>query len=202
MTGSLLGEAPLSSRVTVATKKSSERLDANQSIAAGYDALSRSAWEEATALFERTLGEREDPRALEGLGLAAWWLDRTSVVFDARERAYRLYREEGNARAAARVAVWLAWDYQAFRGEPAVARGWLGLARQLLKDDTCSPEYAWLSVREAVLVLFMDGDGQHSGAFLGLPQRRAGGVVANAQSDGERQGQPHQHHDDAEQVTL
>ncbi|MFN7983270.1 MAG: LuxR C-terminal-related transcriptional regulator [Vicinamibacterales bacterium] len=142
----------------MATKKSSERLDANQSIAAGYDALSRSAWEEATALFERTLGEREDPRALEGLGLAAWWLDRTSVVFDARERAYRLYREEGNARAAARVAVWLAWDYQAFRGEPAVARGWLGLARQLLKDDTCSPEYAWLSVREAVLVLFMDGD--------------------------------------------
>lgn len=149
MTGSLLGEAPLSSRSSVGTKKSPERVDAAQSIAAGYDALSRSAWEEAMAAFERALGEREDARALDGLGVAAWWLDRTATVFDARERAYRLYRE---------AAVWLAWDYQAFRGEPAVARGWLGLARQLLHDDACSEEFAWLSVREAVLVLFQDGD--------------------------------------------
>jgi len=179
VTGSLLTDALLSSRSTVATRKPSARSDPSQSIAAGQDALSRSAWEEATAAFERALGEREDPRAFEGLGLAAWWLDRTSVVFESRERVYRLYREEGNARAAARVAVWLAWDYQAFRGEPAVARGWLGLARQLLHDDTCSTEFAWLSIREAVLVLFMDGN--PDGATL-----RARQAVAAARAAGSR----------------
>ena len=158
MTGSLLRDAPLSSRSSVATKKPSDRVDASQLIAAGQDALSRSAWEEATAAFERALREREDARAFEGIGLAAWWLDRTQTVFEARERAYRLYREAGDTRAAARVAVWLAWDYQAFRGEPAVARGWLGLARQLLQDDAACNEYAWLSIREAIPVLFQDGN--------------------------------------------
>src|SRR5260221_84023 len=34
--------------------------------------------------------EREGPEALEGLGLAGWWLDLADVAFDSRERAYRL----------------------------------------------------------------------------------------------------------------
>ena len=36
------------------------------------------------------------PEALEGLGLAAWRLDDAAVTFDARERAYRLYRQDGD----------------------------------------------------------------------------------------------------------
>jgi hypothetical protein len=46
-------------------------------------------------------------------------------VFDARERAYAGYRDAGRAIDAARVATALAWDYRIFRGEPAVADGWL-----------------------------------------------------------------------------
>jgi DNA-binding NarL/FixJ family response regulator len=125
---------------------------------AGDDALARGAWEEARDAFERTLGVHESPEALEGLGVAAWWLDLADVVFDVRERAYRLFLEKDDRAGAARVAVWLAWDCWAFRGEHAVASGWLQRARRLLDGlDEC-PERAWLECREGALALFEDGD--------------------------------------------
>jgi len=39
---------------------------------------------------------------------------------DTRERAHRAYRERGDQLGAARMAVWLAWDTAAFRGEQAM----------------------------------------------------------------------------------
>ena len=97
-------------------------------VAAGRAALARGDWEAAQLAFEQSLLTGENPEALEGLGLAAWWLDRADVVFDARERAYRLYRERDDRLGAARMAVWLAWDTGAFRGEQAIASGWLTVA--------------------------------------------------------------------------
>lgn len=146
---------------------------------AGRAALAAGAWDDALAAFQAALAVREDPAALEGLGLAAWWSDRTAMVFDSRERAYRLYRERGDTRAAARVAVWLAWDYSAFRGEGAVARGWLGLARQLLEGDHLSLEYAWLSAREGVVVLYEEGDPEGA-------RQHASAAIAAAQAVGSR----------------
>ena len=67
-------------------------LEQNNPLHAGQVALGRAAWQEARGLFEAALVEQETPEALEGLGLAAWWLDLAAVVFDARERAYRAYR--------------------------------------------------------------------------------------------------------------
>jgi len=40
----------------------------------GRDALERGAWADARDAFERSVAEEESPEALEGLGLAAWWL--------------------------------------------------------------------------------------------------------------------------------
>ena len=37
--------------------------------------------------------------------MTARWLDLAEIVFDARERAYRLYLDHGEHRGAARVAV-------------------------------------------------------------------------------------------------
>src|SRR4249919_946420 len=113
---------------------------------AGSDALARGAWTEARDAFDAVLRDGEHPEALEGLGLAAWWLDLTDVVFDARERAYRLYRERDDSQGAARMAVWLAWDTAAFRGEQAIANGWLHRAQRILKDRPDSPEHAWLAL--------------------------------------------------------
>ena len=140
-------------------------------------ALARGDWEAAREAFQADLAEREDAATLEGLGMAAWWLDATTTVFDSRERAYRLYRERGDAVSAGRVAVWLGWDYAAFRGEGAVSRGWLGLARQLLESRRDTMEYAWLSIREGVLELFEDGnpDGARHHASEAIEAARAAG---------------------------
>ena len=115
---------------------------------AGRAALARGAWEEAKRAFQSVLARQEQPEALEGLGLAAWWLDLGDLVFSTRERAYRLYRARGDRAATARVAVWLAWDSVAFRGETAVASGWLERARRLLHRHPVCPEQAWLAVRD------------------------------------------------------
>jgi hypothetical protein len=120
---------------------------------AGDDALARGDWDEARAAFEQALAERESPEALEGLGLAGWWLDLADVVFDSRERAYRLFRDRDDRVGAARVAIWLGWDTWAFRGEEAVASGWLQRARRLLEDEGDVAERAWLELREGALAL-------------------------------------------------
>src|SRR5262245_44947986 len=117
------------------------------SVEAGRAALDRGDWQGARLAFEAALQASEDPEALEGLGLSAWWLDLADVVFDARERAYRAYRERDDSLGAARLAVFLAWDAAAFRGEHAVANGWLQRARRLLEGLPASKEHAWLALR-------------------------------------------------------
>jgi LuxR family maltose regulon positive regulatory protein len=127
---------------------------------AGYDALARGAWEEARDAFQAELGHGEAAAALEGLGMAAWWLDDSETTFDARERAYLLYRESGERARAARVATWLAWDHVAFRGETAVASGWLQRAHRLLEGLESAPEYGWLLVQEGELALLYQNDSE------------------------------------------
>jgi DNA-binding NarL/FixJ family response regulator len=132
---------------------------------AGADALARGAWTEARETFEASLLAGESPEALEGLALAAWWLDLAEIVFDARERAYRLYLSRSQPVDASRVAVWLAWDCWAFRGETAVANGWLQRARRLLDGQPPCAERAWLEIREGSLCLFEEGDPERAQAL-------------------------------------
>jgi ATP/maltotriose-dependent transcriptional regulator MalT len=54
---------------------------------------------------------------------------------------------------AARVAIALAWEYRAYRGEPAVSDGWLGRARRLLDGAAPTRERGWLALREASFAL-------------------------------------------------
>jgi uncharacterized protein HemY len=68
----------------------------NDLLRAGHAGLARGAWREARTCFEAALRDAETPEALEGLGMAAWGLNDTAVTFDARERAYRLYRGRGD----------------------------------------------------------------------------------------------------------
>lgn len=125
---------------------------------AGDEALARGAWEEAREAFEAAHDIAEFSEALEGLGNAAWWLDLGDLVFETRERAYRLFLAREERRASAPVVVWLAWDYWAFRGESAVANGYLQRARHLLQGEPDCPERAWLELREASLSILKDGD--------------------------------------------
>jgi hypothetical protein len=142
----------------------------------GHEALRRGAWTEARDAFSAALRAEETPEAHEGLGLAAWWLDLAEEVFDSRERAYRGFSERGDNPAAARVAVWLAWDYWAFRGESAVASGWLQRARRLLADQPDCSERAWLEIREGSMALFEDGDTDRAHELAGIGMRVAAAV--------------------------
>jgi LuxR family maltose regulon positive regulatory protein len=130
----------------------------------GKAALARGAWDEARAIFEHELEERETVDALEGLSWAAWWVEDVPVCLEARERAYRLSRREGDMRRAAMLALWVADDYLILRGERAIANGWFQRAARILEGiDTC-PEHGWL---DALLgyVATIDGDTEKARAF-------------------------------------
>ncbi|HKE91725.1 MAG TPA: LuxR C-terminal-related transcriptional regulator [Gemmatimonadales bacterium] len=127
-------------------------------LAAGLEALERGAWQEARTAFNASLEAAETPQALEQLGLVSWWLDDHEQTFRARERAYTLYRDGGDAKGAARVALWLVWDNLAIRGDSAVASGWLERARRLLAGHESSAEFGWLLLREGEVALFRGHD--------------------------------------------
>lgn len=106
-------------------------------LADGTAALRRGDWDEARREFERAVALRETPEALEGLSWAAWWQYDADVMFEARERAYRHYRAAGRAQDAARMATWLGTDSVDFRGQHAVAEGWLGSRIQPTRSVGC-----------------------------------------------------------------
>ncbi len=126
-------------------------------------ALARGDWATAREGFTAALEHGETAVAWEGLSWAAWWLDDEELTFSARERAYRAYRADGDPRSAARLAVWLASDAMDFRGDDAVAGGWLQRARHLLAGEAPSAEHGWVSVMEAT----------HALKWLGAPDAAA-----------------------------
>lgn len=120
---------------------------------AGRTALAECSWVEARRAFDRAVRAGAGPEALEGLAQAAFFLDEPEVAVDAHERAYAAYRDGDRAVDAARVAIALAWEYRAYRGEPAVSDGWLGRARRLLEGARPTRERGWLALREASFAL-------------------------------------------------
>src|SRR5690242_18184593 len=115
-----------------------QRVDSSHD--AARKALEAGEWAGARKILEASIAAGETAEAFEDLGLVGWWLDDDALTFSSRERAYTLYRERGDERGAARVAIWLVWDNLAFRGETAVASGWLERARRLLAEHESSPE--------------------------------------------------------------
>jgi hypothetical protein len=67
------------------------RRTASQLPESGWAALGDGQWEEARSSLQEALADEETPEAVEGLSWAAWWLDDADTVFEARERAFRLY---------------------------------------------------------------------------------------------------------------
>jgi DNA-binding CsgD family transcriptional regulator len=98
-----------------------------------------------------------DPKSLtavelEALAEAAWWLCHAEESIAARHRAFTAFRHAGDERGAARTAARLFHEHF-YRGEGAVAVGWLrrGL-RQVEQHPRCA-ESGWLRMAEAELYL-------------------------------------------------
>ena len=124
----------------------------------GWAELAQGQWLAARELFDAAVLAEDSAEALEGLSWAAWWLDDAATVLDARERAYRLYRERGDPENAARMASWLAADALDFQGAAAVAAGWLRRAHRLLDPVEPSPAHGWLAFFEGYLTAADDAE--------------------------------------------
>jgi LuxR family transcriptional regulator, maltose regulon positive regulatory protein len=124
----------------------------------GWTELRAGRWEAARETFAAA---EETAATLEGLSWAAWWLDDAEAVFDARERAYRLYRAAGDDAGAARMATWLAADELDFHGAATVAGGWLRRARRLLEPLDVGPDHGWLAFHEGY-VAHASGNGDRA----------------------------------------
>ena len=121
----------------------------SETLEAGYAALRTGRAEEARAIFAAAVSEHGSAEAHEGLSWAALALDDGEATIAARQAAYRLYRQADAPVAAARMAMWLANDHDDFRGETALANGWLARARRLLADQPLVPEKGWLPIVES-----------------------------------------------------
>jgi LuxR family transcriptional regulator, maltose regulon positive regulatory protein len=145
----------------------------------GEAALARGDWEEARGFFEQELEARETVEALEGLSWAAWWVEDVPACLEARERAYRLCRREGDARRAGMLAIWLADDHLVLRGERAIANGWFQRAARILEGVELCPEHGWLDALLGYMAM-VEGD-QPKARELGVRARDLGrrlGVVS------------------------
>jgi len=125
---------------------------------AGNELLKRGQWKDARLTFEQALLTKKSPEAYEGLGTACSWLNDATATINARETAFRLFKDRGDSRSAARIAAWLATDYAEFRGEPAVANGWLQQARRLLDGVEPCEEQAFVLGVSAAVKLFGEHD--------------------------------------------
>lgn len=135
------------------------RNDGTQSpLAAGWVALEERDLESARSSFQTALLAGEDPAAYEGLGWVAWWSNDAVALFPARERAYALYRENGDRVSAARQAIWLGCDHHDFRAQHAVANGWYQRARRLLEGLPPTSEHGWLAFQEGAFAIELEDD--------------------------------------------
>ncbi len=117
----------------------------------GWALLKEGDWERARQVFQSVSEGAPTAECLEGLSWAAWWLDDVEALFDARKRAFHLYREARDLRSAARMATWLAADEVDFRGALAVANGWLERAHRLLADLEPGSDHGWLAFLEGYI---------------------------------------------------
>ena len=140
-------------------------------IADGTAALARGEWELAREAFSAALEVQESGAGWEGLGWAAWWLSDEALTLRAREAAYRAFRSEGDDGAAGRVAAWLSTDHREFRGEDAVARGWLVRAHRLLDPLPESADHGWLALNEGSFALNVELDPEAAARHARLAAR-------------------------------
>ncbi len=124
----------------------------------GNELLRSGRWLEARVAFEKSLTLEESPEALEGLGTSCSWLNDGDGAVRAREKAFRLYEQARDHRSAGRVATWLANEYGEFRGEGAVAAGWLTRAQRLLEPLEPCEEQAATLIMLASVKLFVEKD--------------------------------------------
>ncbi len=115
----------------------------------GHEALEAGEWEKARQLLEDAKLKEASPELFEELAWACWWLNDLPCVFEYRTKSHNLFLEEGNKLGAARNACWIGVDHIEFKGEFAIASGWLKRAESLLEGLPESWEHGLMKILKA-----------------------------------------------------
>jgi class 3 adenylate cyclase len=128
----------------------------------GRAAVEARDWAQGLALLREAdeTGALE-PSDVERLAEAAFWMGHLDECVEARERAYAGLVEEGDVRAAALVALHLAFHH-AGRESLAVAAGWLESASTLLADLPQCAEQGWLAWIQGIVAGELFGDSEEA----------------------------------------
>jgi tetratricopeptide (TPR) repeat protein len=125
----------------------------------GLVALDAFAWDEAFELLRSTLehGADSEPKYLEGLAMAAWWLNDVDVAIQARERAFAAHSAAGDEERAMWVALDLSQDY-AMKGKTSVSRAWLARVEHSVSALGVHPLSGYLERARARAAFEASGD--------------------------------------------
>jgi len=113
----------------------------------GMRLLEAAQWAAARDAFQAALDEGETPEALDGIGLALFFLGDVEDGIAARERAFEAYVEADRCDEGARVGVWVSHQYL-LSGRASAARGWLARAERAVADAECEGQ-GWVAVERA-----------------------------------------------------
>ena len=144
--------------MTIHTRPVTEEPSRASRLATGWAALRDGEWERARAAFAESLAEGETAEALEGMGWVGHMLNDDRLTFESREHAYRSFLERGDRSSAGRIAAYLAADHLLFRGEPAVASGWLQRAHSVIDDLEPGVDHGWLAIHEGHIAVSLEED--------------------------------------------
>jgi DNA-binding CsgD family transcriptional regulator len=114
----------------------------------GWRALDAASWDEARGIFESVLAVEELPQALDGYGLAVWFLGDLARGVALRERAFDAYGRSGEWERAARVGVWISRQYL-ISGRASAAGGWLARTERLVEAAPACAAAGWVAVERA-----------------------------------------------------
>lgn len=97
-------------------------------------------WVAAQAAQEAAIAEGGGGEAYQGLATALFWQNNVDDALRAMERAYALFRRQGEHGRAAWAALWLAGQYSRLKGQGAVAGGWIAKCERAISRAEPSAE--------------------------------------------------------------
>jgi DNA-binding NarL/FixJ family response regulator len=143
--------------------------DSTGALEAARRALAAGAWDEARTSFAAALAEEERPEALDGLGLASWFLGEIDAGLELRQRAFAGYAAAGRCDVAARVGVWISHQYLV-SGRSSLANGWLERAERALDGQEGCAGHGWVAMERARRAVSVEEAGEGARRAMEIAQ--------------------------------
>ncbi len=115
----------------------------------GERAIAAADWETARACLEGVRVEGPSPYAHSGLRTVALMERVSARAIELRERAFDLYKADGQVARASDSAMWLTFMYASYLGNLSAALGWKERAASVLDGTEESAAHGWLALLEA-----------------------------------------------------